>query len=267
MDLRTWALPRACVTSVAIHRRGRFWTADGDRRMVAIAINVGANTSLPGRRGPIHPEGSFTYVPIPERCPTAVPVPTYADLDLGGLVPHDAVETPIHLDPTFAEYRGCVDYTYGDEHWVKARPLADLRAGDHLYFYATLSPSAPPRREWIAPEWGAYLIGHFELSHPPIEDPAANGLSDVEHTRFRHNAHVKRETLDARVLLAGDPERSRLYDRAIPLSSPDDGATPNRLVTELSKDSGRGPWWRRPLRFEDHHVLRREVEDVDGLAG
>jgi hypothetical protein len=24
----------------------------------------------------------------------------------------------------------------------------------------------------------------------------------------------------------------------------------NRLVTALSADSGKGPWWRRPLRFD-----------------
>ncbi|MEF8856839.1 MAG: hypothetical protein V5A16_05395, partial [Haloplanus sp.] len=41
----------------------------------AVAINVGANTTLPGFRGPVRPDGRFAYVPIPEREPTADPVP------------------------------------------------------------------------------------------------------------------------------------------------------------------------------------------------
>ena len=48
----------------------------------ALAINVAANTNLPGVRGPIYPDGSFVYLPIPEREPLAADadVPTYADL-------------------------------------------------------------------------------------------------------------------------------------------------------------------------------------------
>jgi len=52
------------------------------------------------------------------------------------------------------------------------------------------------------------------------------------------------------VLLAGDPDESALYDRAIPLSERDAGSDANRLVTDLSSDSGKGPWWRRPMRFD-----------------
>jgi hypothetical protein len=51
------------------------------------------------------------------------------------------------------------------------------------------------------------------------------------------------------VLVAGD-DRSTLYDRAVPLSTADGGTTPNELVTQLSNDSGRGPWWRRRLWFD-----------------
>jgi len=37
------------------------------------------------------------------------------------------------------EYPCCGRYTYGDEHGVKAAPLAELSAGDYVFFYATLS--------------------------------------------------------------------------------------------------------------------------------
>lgn len=226
--------------------------------MRAIAINVGANTSLPGFRGPIYPDGRFVYVPIPEREPTRVSVPTYADLDLPIEIPAAHRETPIHLDPTFAEYPLCRGYTYGDEHGVKAGPLASLSAGDYVFFYATLETTAEHTAEaadWIAPEWGAYLIGHFELATDPVTGEEYAALSADERERFADNAHVKREMVDARVLLDGDPDGSRLYDVAVPLSSPDAGSEPNRLVTELSNDSGKGPWWRRPLRFDDATTL------------
>jgi len=51
------------------------------------------------------------------------------------------------------------------------------------------------------------------------------------------------------VLVVGTDD-SQLFDRAVPLSSPEGGATANRIVTELSNDSGKGPWWRRRLWFD-----------------
>lgn len=107
--------------------------------MRAIAINIGANTNAPGFRGPVYPNGEFEYVPIPESKPTRAQarVPTYGDLDLDSSVPDDIQDTPVHLDPEFAEYPWCERYTYGDEHGVKAKPLStlstasDRRRGSH----------------------------------------------------------------------------------------------------------------------------------------
>lgn len=67
--------------------------------------------------------------------------------------------------------------------------------------------------------------------------------------RFASNAHAKRDPFDAAVLIAGGPA-SRLFERAVALSAPDAGATAGRIVTDLSADSGEGPWWRRVLRFD-----------------
>ena len=217
--------------------------------MCGVAINVGANTNEPEFRGPIFADGRFEYVPIPESEPTRpdASVPTYADLDLDMDV-GSVADTPVHLDPTFAGVHGCRSYTYGDPHGVKARPLLGLEAGDHVFFYATLSTVEGDAAEWIAPEWGAYLIGQFRLASDPL-DPA-DGLTETQRKRFEHNAHLKRDPFDAMVLLEGDPDGSTLYDVAIPLSRPTAGVDANRLVTELSSDSGKGPWWRRPMRFD-----------------
>lgn len=221
--------------------------------MRGVAINVGANTNEPGFRGPIYAGGRFEYVPIPESEQTRddVSVPTYADLDLDIDV-SSVADTPVHLDPTFAGIHGCKSYTYGDPHGVKAGPLLELDAGDYVFFYATLSTADENTAEWIAPEWGAYVIGQFRLARDPID--ATDGLSERERSRFEHNAHCKRDAFDARVLLEGEDADSELYDVAVPLSAPTAGVDANRLVTELSSDSGKGPWWRRPMRFDRQGV-------------
>lgn len=217
--------------------------------MRSVAINIGANTNEPGFRGPIYTDGRFEYVPIPESEPTRenVSVPTYADLDLSIDVASVA-DTPVHLDPTFAGVHGCSSYTYGDPYGVKARPLLNLEAGDYVFFYATLSTAGDDPAEWIAPEWGAYVIGQFRLARDPID--TTDGLPEAERSGFEHNAHLKRDPFDANVLLYGDDAHSALYDLAIPLSQPTASTDANRLVTELSSDSGKGPWWRRPMRFD-----------------
>ncbi len=216
----------------------------------ALAINVAANTTLPGVRGPIYPDGSFAYVPIPEREPTAEPVPTYADLDVPVALPDGLLDRRVHLDPEFREYPHCEGYTYGDEHGVKARPIAELSAGDHLLFYATLACNDSPNHDWIAPDWGAYLVGSFRLAADPVTPDSLDDFAADQRRHFGNNAHVKRETFDARVLARGDPDGSGLFETALPLSRPNSGSEPNRVVTDLSEDSGRGPWWRRPLRFD-----------------
>ena len=226
----------------------------------SIAINVAANTNLPGFRGPIYPDGSFVYLPIPEREPTAEPVPTYADLldqldPLPVPVDDDLRDRQVHLDPEFAEYPTCSRYTYSDEHGVKAGPLSELQPGDSLFFYATLTRHEPLLEvdtdspvDWVAPDWGAYLIGEFRVDRVFDADACAD-LSAFARHGVDTNAHCKRDPFDAKVLVVGTDD-SRLFDRAVPLSSPESGATANRLVTECSNDSGKGPWWRRRLWFD-----------------
>jgi hypothetical protein len=235
--------------------------------MRAIAINVGANTNEPGFRGPVRPDGRFEYIPIPESEPVEG-APTYGDLapHLETPIPDRIRDRQVHLDPEFPEYPFCERYTYGDEHGVKAGPLSELSAGDSLLFYATLSVTGAAA--WLPGEWGAFLIGQFRLAQDPVTD--YGGLDPGARRPFANNAHVRRDPVDARVLLLGDPAESALYEHCVPLSSPTGGTDPNALVTALSGDSGRGPWWRRPLRFDDRDARRLlAVADAAraGLAG
>ena len=247
----------------------------------AVAVNVAANTNAPGFRGPVFPDGSFAYVPIPEsaatlprdRFPVDEPLPTYGDLDLPFSVPDDLRETPVHVDPEFPGVHGRERATYGDPHGVKAGRIAGLEPGDWLLFYATLSlrphgwagPGGRGGRDDgsregdltvdddLAPDWGAYLFAGIR-----VEEVLAVGDGDRSGALDRDtavalaptNAHLKRDPFDARVVVAGDPDASGLFDRVVPLSSSDAGADANRLVTDLSSDSGKGPWWRRPMSFE-----------------
>jgi len=219
--------------------------------MRAVAINVAANTNQPGFRGPINPDGSFEYIPIPESEPTVETVPTYGDLaaHLQTPIPDSITDTPVHLDPEFVEYPYCERYSYGDEHGVKAGPLSKLSAGDYLLFYATLTVTETTA--WLPPNWGAFLIGQFRLDRDPVVPDEETKPDEF----FTNNAHCKRDPMDARVLIAGDPSDSRLYDYARPLSTPAGGTNANEVVTELSADSGRGPWWRRPLRFGSEETV------------
>ncbi|WP_425491758.1 hypothetical protein [Halohasta salina] len=239
----------------------------------SIAINVAANTNLPGFRGPIYPDGQFVYLPIPEREPTVETVPTYGDLlpkldPLPFSVDDNLHDRRVHLDPEFAEYPACSRYTYGDEHGVKAGPLAALEPGDSLFFYATLTRHEPPAGvdtgppvDWVAPDWGAYLIGEFRVDRV-FDAEACADLSAFDRHGVASNAHCERDPFDAKVLVVGTDD-SRLFDRAVPLSAPEAGATANRLVTGLSNDSGKGPWWRRRLWF-DAEATDRLRAIVDG---
>lgn len=250
----------------------------------AVAVNVAANTNRPGFRGPVYPDGSFAYVPIPEsaatlpreRFPVDEPLPTYADLDLPFAVPPDLRETPVHLDPEFPGVHGRDRATYGDPHGVKAGRIAGLDPGDWLLFYATLSlrphgwagpgASAPAgeteraaladRDDDLAPDWGAYLFAGTRVERVLAVGDGGTGDDssldrDAAAALAPTNAHLKRDPFDARVVVAGDASASGLFECVVPLSTPEAGADANRLVTALSSDSGRGPWWRRPMAFDD----------------
>ena len=249
----------------------------------AVAVNVAANTNEPGFRGPVYPDGSFAYVPIPEaaatlprnRFPIDEPLPTYADLDLSFSVPAALRETSVHMDPEFPGVHGRTNATYGDPYAVKASRIAGLDTGDWLFFYATftLRPNdwAGPGTEdvgdagaderdgkWIrtssaqittdadlAPDWGAYLFAGIRVERV-LDGPDRETATELAAT----NAHLKRDPFDASVVVAGDPDTSGLFDRVIPLSTSEAGADANETVTDLSSDSGKGPWWRRPMAFD-----------------
>lgn len=259
----------------------------------AVAVNVAANTNDPGFRGPVYPDGSFAYVPIPEpattlprdRFPVDEPLPTYADLDLPFALPRRLREVPVHADPEFPGVHGRERASYGDPHGVKAGRIADLERGDWLCFYATLSLRPHDWRgpggervgdagaddrggEWLrergvavdddlAPDWGAYLFAGIRVERLLAADEDGDAVKRAAAAETAPtNAHLKRDPFDARVVVAGDGGASGLFDRVVPLSAPEAGTEANPIVTDLSSDSGKGPWWRRPMAFDEAATAR-----------
>ena len=219
--------------------------------MKGVALNIGANSSTPGGRGPIYGDGSFRYVPIPES-DDLVMSPTYTELGLDDIRPAAVHDTVAHFDPEFPEMPTGQAYTYGDRHAPKTTEISKLEARDVLFFYATLTyaGSGMPEYDWINDDWGAYIIGHFVLRHDPLSKQEYHALAEDEKERVASNAHARRDEFDAEYLVVGDSEESRLYDLPVPLSDRA-GGDPNRIVVDLSTDSGAGPWFKRPLPFDE----------------
>lgn len=237
----------------------------------SLAIPVGADRAFPGFRGSIRSDASFVYVPPPETKP-AVEGPLYSDLDLDVAIPEEHRDRPVHLDPEFPEYPYGQAYTYGDTATARAGAVRELSAGDVLFFYARLDYEGgePPEVPWVNPYWGAYLVGHLELARDPLTRDEVLALPAEELSAFDNNAHFRRPTFDAEVLVVGHPERSQLYRRATPLGSPEDPSRPNPIVTRLSSDSGQPGWHRRLHRFDEAATRRLfaaiENEDVAALV-
>lgn len=224
--------------------------------MKSVALNIGANGDTPGSRAPIFADGSFRYIPITETDET-VSEPTYAALGLSDVRPQATHATVAHFDPEFPELEYGQNYTYGDQYAPKTSEIAELGEGDVLFFYATLdyADEGRPSFDWINEEWGAYIIGHFTLQRDPIHKDSHGSLSPDVREQIATNAHFRRDELDAEYIVLGDREQSQLYDRPIPLSG-DSGTEANRVVTSLSDDSGAGPWYRRPLPFDEDATMK-----------
>lgn len=241
--------------------------------MKGLAINVGANSSTTGGRGPIYSDGSFRFVPISEDNEHQVSEPTYQDLGLDDIRPKSVHHEPAHFDPEIPEFDYGQNYTYGDRHSIKTREIKELDEGDILFFFATLdyADESPPDYDWINTNWGAFIIGHFTLECDPISEDELSELPGDVKERISTNAHFRRKEPDAEYLVLGDPEESYLYERPIPLSE-DRGTEANDFVSVHSEDSGDGPWYHRVLRFDEAgtrtllSLLNREPVDLDKPA-
>ena len=209
---------------------------------VAKLLRVGLDTGCGGGLGPIWPDRFFEYIPIPEfsrpmytgnnRTPPKG-LDTYSSMRcrnaergvfLSAFVPRRISGETVHHDP---EFETC---TYGDC-TGKAKQLAKLQPEDLLVFYAGLRTHRdhqPHQRSNLRfTQTGLYIIGHLTVME--VVDFTKMFLNSIASLaaiqNYPNNAHIRsyRARKDARfleglVLVAGDPARSRLLRKAIPIS-------------------------------------------------
>jgi len=184
-----------------------------------VLLRVGIDTGSGGILGPLFRDGSFEYIPIPDRFKRhGVDRRTYGNT-LGRhrrrLIDYfppkcrkKLFQGPIHFDPEFRTY------TYGDPTTPKAS-LRRLGPGDLLVFYAGLKGwdhDCPP---------ALYIIGYLEVTHAGH----ATDFTDTELRRFfRNNFHFMHKAVFAdqrdRLVLVRGGQGSRLLNRAVKISIP-----------------------------------------------
>ncbi|MGH7118976.1 MAG: hypothetical protein ACREFP_08310, partial [Acetobacteraceae bacterium] len=175
-----------------------------------------------GALGPIFPDGTFEYMPIPEYSATRSAV-TYASMPgqhvrtLAEVLPPRLAACRVHIDPDFGAA------TYGDAAPRKRRQLAHLAPGDTLVFYAGLVPRPRDDKPRL---FAIGCLSVAEVHRLQARDIAGSRLRN----RFGQTAHFLREPPDEElVLVEGDRARSRLFSRARPL-----GDTGDCLLRDLA---------------------------------
>lgn len=177
----------------------------------ALLLRVGIDKGTGGALGPIFPDGTYEYVPIPEDRP-ALSGPTYADLraryggSLARVVPPRLAHRRAHIDPDFRTA------TYGDAAAHKRAQLGRLQPGDLLVFYAGLAPAPPDDAPRL------FAIGYLAVKRV-YRLTAADIRNNRElQQRLGMTAHFRRWPLDpALTLVEGSPDQSRCFTRAVPL--------------------------------------------------
>jgi hypothetical protein len=200
-----------------------------------VLLRVGIDTGSGGILGPLFSDGSFEYLPIPDRFGgEGVDKRTYGNTRgsrgqrLVNYFPEAHRERvfgqSIHFDPEFETF------TYGDPTPPKAS-LRRLAEGNLLVFYAGLkgwSFECPP---------ALYIIGVFEVARAGL----ATSFSRAElATMFRNNFHVMHgdvfEEQKERLVLVKGAANSRLLKKAVKISSAGvdrNGRALHRLAPEM----------------------------------
>jgi hypothetical protein len=191
--------------------------------MQVVLIRVGIDTGAGGIHGPLFADGSFEFIPIPDRFgKTGVDSRTYGTTQGRKGVPLidyfparmrvKYKDQPIHFDPEFESF------TYGDPSQLKSR-LKTLEDGDLLVLYAGLEG------------WGfhcdpaLYIIGFFSVSWAGLPGDLGKRLGTTEwRGHFSKNFHVRHDIVfedqkDKLVLVKGDHAKSRLLTNAVRISA------------------------------------------------
>ena len=239
--------------------------------MQVVLLRVGIDTGSGGIHGPLFRDGSFEYIPIPDRFGgRGVDERTYGNTlsrrgqRLVSYFPESRrtkmEDQSLHFDPEFETF------TYGDPTRVK-NSLSRLEAGSLLVFYAGLKGW-----DFHCPA-ALYIIGYFEVARAGF----AGSFGSRELARlFRNNFHVRHRAVledqrDRLVLVKGGAG-SRLLRKANCISSIGknrSGGSLHRLSPEMQQVfgnfGGRTSLQRSPPRWVIHDFTERAAEYVRAL--
>lgn len=230
-------------------------------RMQGSYVHIGSNSEC-RNLGPIFSDGTFRYVPIPEKYPSDISV-TYDDLGLTEFVPKKWLYA--HHDPEFTTF------TWGDYINKRTYTTRRLEKNDYVFFIASLQfkGNTETRPIWIDPIWAYYIIGYFVLESPiPFVEKIEYPISDDHRELFSNNAHVRRdyeklveEGRDGPFSIYKGTKKSRLLKVAVPISTKN---KPNELARyTLSDPNESAPrWWQHKV-IEDNRVkhILDEIEN------
>lgn len=177
-------------------------------------LRVGIDKSSDGVLGPIFYDGSFEYIPLSEKDDKTIETKKYNEIvglkgyPLSAYLPEKIANRKVHMDPEF------IDYTYGDE-GKKALYLRKLNKNDLLVFYAGLTPHNTDKY----PE-SLYIIGYITIKHIIVSENYKSDQDRIKLLRekYPHNSHPKRCNTRDMVLVAGNPRKSKLLEKAILIS-------------------------------------------------
>ena len=217
----------------------------------AVILHVGANKSPKylGKLGPIFPDGTFRFIPIPETAGCGGP--SYRNLGLADYVPAKKKDTRAHPDPEFQTF------TYGDrpESLAKMGLLLQLEPGDYLFFLSSLEFS--DRISNINPNWNYYLIGYFEIKQRIY----VQRVTDEIRRKFGNNAHVKIN--DTGFWLFKGTKKSALLHKAVQFSK---GQHPQHLSRGIFRNLKRnsvGRWWQGLIEDDALGILWEGVDKIN----
>ena len=207
-----------------------------------VAVDTSSKGATGGINGPIFPDESFEFIPIPENPNNTTETRTYSTLKVNNVehgsfmsdfVPSDIQDYLVHFDPDFE------NFTYADPSDMKKSKrggmLKKLSIGDYIFFVASLVPFkksayANNDRKKICKyqkgKMAKYIIGYFEIKNILQFEKTRNELKPLDDTipqsileQVKHNSHSKRD-YDAFIVAIGKKDReTALLRKAIQITS------------------------------------------------
>lgn len=196
-------------------------------------LRVGIDKGCGGALAPIFEDGSFEYIPIPERKLSSTETRTYLNTygqtgkSMSYYLPPKIQDHIIHFDPEFQSF------TYGDA-TSKRKYILKLNKDDLIVFYAGLRPYKNSNYDEAL-----YIIGYFDIRQIIDFNQLKKTMIEKLVIEFQNNAHIKssRNYKDL-VIVVGHPEKSKLLDKAILISyrKPDKKGRPYHAVSPEMKE-------------------------------